>query len=162
VITSHKCMYGARALGNTWGVTTCEGYPTPEGTIEDNLAPEGAAEGDPAPEGPKLGSSSAASMDVHVGSPPVQANEAAVTSLDLPTTLVGLATLEVSNSGVEDPLRAVGAEVPLGIALSMSFNLSLALKPTLDIASTSVPPFDGNSTPPALGFPLFLSNLQVS
>ena len=38
---------------------TCDGYLAPEGSIEDN----------PAPEGPKLGSSSAASMDVHVESP---------------------------------------------------------------------------------------------
>jgi hypothetical protein len=101
-------------------------------------------------------------MDVHVGSPSVQSEEAAVMSLDLPTSLVGLATLEVSNSGVEDPLRVVGAEVPLGVALSMRFNPSLVLKPALDISSTSVSPFDGSSTPPALGFHLFLSSLQVS
>jgi hypothetical protein len=141
---------------------TREGYPAPEGTIEDNPAPEGVTEGGLAPEGLELGSSSAASMVVHVGSPPVQSEEAAVTSLDLPTALAGPATLEVSNPGVEDPLRAVGAEIPLGVALSMSYNPSLALKPALDIASTSVPLFDCISTPLALGFPLFLSNLQVS
>jgi hypothetical protein len=65
---------------------TCEGYPAPKGMIEDNsapegadeggsalkgvvegdLAPKGAAEDDLAPEGPELGSSLAASMDVHV------------------------------------------------------------------------------------------------
>jgi hypothetical protein len=60
---------------------TCEGYPALEGTIEDNPAPEGVTEGGPtpkdaskgdlAPEGPELGSSSAASMDVHVGLPSV-------------------------------------------------------------------------------------------
>jgi hypothetical protein len=60
---------------------TCKGYPIPLGTIEDTSAPEGAVEGDPAPEGasegepapesPELGSSSIASMDVHVRSPPV-------------------------------------------------------------------------------------------
>jgi hypothetical protein len=76
-----------------------------------------------------------------------------VTSLNLPTALVGSTTLEVSDPGVEDPLRAVGAEVPLGVALSMSFNPPLALKPALDIASTSAPPFDGSSMLPTLGFP---------
>jgi hypothetical protein len=141
---------------------TREGYPAPEGTIEDNPAPEGVTEGGPAPEGPKLGSSSIASMVVHVGSPPVQSEEAAVTSLDLSTALAGPTNLEVSNPSVEDPLRAVGAEIPLGVALSMSYNPSLALKPALDIASTIVPLFDSISTPSALGFPLFLSNLHVS
>jgi hypothetical protein len=161
---------------------TCKGYPAPEGTIEDNSAPEGAAEGDsapegatqgdlapkgasegePAPKGPKLSSSLAASMDVHVGSPPVQYEEPVVTSLDLTTALVGPVTLEVSDPGIEDLLHAVGAEVPLGVALGMSSNPPLGLKSALDIASASVLSFDGTSAPPALGFPLFLSNLQVS
>jgi hypothetical protein len=58
---------------------TCKGYPAPVGMIEDTSALEGATEGDPAlegasegelaPEGPELGSSSTASMDIHVGSP---------------------------------------------------------------------------------------------
>jgi hypothetical protein len=161
---------------------TCKGYPAPEGTIEDNSAPEGATEGDsalddaaqcdpvpegafegePAPEGPKLDSSSAASMDVHVGSPLVQSEEPALASLDLPTALVGPVTLEVSDPGIEDPLHTVGAEVPLGVALGMSCNPPLGLESALDIASATTPSFDGTSAPPALGFPLFLSNLQVS
>jgi hypothetical protein len=161
---------------------TCEGYPAPEGTIEDNSAPEGAAEGDSAPkgvaegdpapegaaegdlvpEGPELGSSSATSMDVHVGSPLAKSEEPAGTSLDLPTALVGPVTLRVSDPGIEDPLHVVGAEVPLGVALGMSFNPPLGLKSALDIASTSVPLFDGTSALPALGFLKFLSNLQVS
>jgi hypothetical protein len=139
---------------------TCKGYPAPEGTTEDNLAPEGAAEGnsapdgaaegdpalegasmgEPAPEGPELGSSSAASMDVHVGSPLVQYEELAVTSLDLPTALIGPVTLEVSDLGVEDSLHAVGAEVPLGVALDMRSNPPLGLESALDIASVTEPP----------------------
>jgi hypothetical protein len=113
-------------------------------------------------EGSELSSSSAASMDVHVVSSLVQSEEVVVMSHDLPTALAGSATSEVSNPGVEDLLRVVGAEIPLGVTLSISFNPSLVLKPAIDIASTSVPPFDGNSTPLALGFPLFLSTLQVS
>jgi hypothetical protein len=158
---------------------TCKGYPAPEGTVEDNSAPEGAAKGDSAPEGaaqsdpgpegasegelapegPELGSSSTASMDVHDGSPPVQSEEPALTSLDLPTSLVSPVTLEVSDPGVEDPLHAVGAEVPLGVALGMGSNPPPGLESALDIAFASVLSFDGTSTPSTLGFPLFLSNL---
>jgi hypothetical protein len=101
-------------------------------------------------------------MDVHVGSPPVQSEEPTVTSLHLPTAFVGLITLEVSDSGIEDLLHAVGAEVSLGVALGMSSNPPLGLKSALDISSASVPSFDGTPAPPALGFPLFLSMLQVS
>jgi hypothetical protein len=113
-----------------------EGYPAPEGVTEDNPAPEGAAEGDsapegateddPAPKGPKAGSSSAASMDVHVGSPLVQSEEVVVTSLDLPAVLAGSATLEVSNLGTKDPISVVGAEIPLGVTLGMNYNLPFA------------------------------------
>jgi hypothetical protein len=85
-----------------------------------------------------------------------------VTSLHLPTAFVGPISLEVSDSGVEDLLHAVGAEVSLGVALGMSSNPPLGLKSALNIASASVPSFDGTPTPPALGFPLFLSILQVS
>jgi hypothetical protein len=85
-----------------------------------------------------------------------------VTSLDLPTALVGPVTLEVSDPGAEDPLHAVGDEVPLGAALGMNSNPPLGFNSTLDIASTSVPLFDDTSAPPALGFPLFLFDLQAS
>jgi hypothetical protein len=101
-------------------------------------------------------------MVVHVGSPPVQSEVPAVTSFDLPTTLAGSVTLEVSDPSVDDLLHAVEAKVPLGVALGMRFNPPLGLKSALNIASTSVSSFDGTSAPPALGFPLFLSNLQVS
>jgi hypothetical protein len=59
-------------------------------------------------------------------------------------------------------LHAIGAEVPLGVALGMSSNPPLGLESALDVASASVPSFDGTSAPLALGFPLFLSNLLVS
>jgi hypothetical protein len=52
-----------------------------------------AAEG-LAPEGVGVGSVSAASMDIHVGSPLVRSEEAAVTHLS--TALTGLVTLEAS------------------------------------------------------------------
>jgi hypothetical protein len=139
-----------------------KGGSTLEGIAEDDLAPEETAEGDPAPKGPEPGSSSAASMDVHVGSPLVQSEEAVVTSLDLPTAQAGPTTLEVSNPGVEDLPYAVGAKIPLGITLSLNYNPPLVLKPAPDIASISVLPSDSISMPPTLGYPLFLCNLQVS
>jgi hypothetical protein len=145
---------------------TCKGYPAPVGTIEgasapkgaaeDNPALEGAAEDDPTPEGAEH-DSLAASMDVHVGSPPVQSEEPVLTSL--PTALVGLITLEVSESGAGNPLHAVGAKVPLSVALGVSSNPPLGLESTLNIAFASTPPSDSTSVPRALGFPLFLSNL---
>jgi hypothetical protein len=149
---------------------TCKGYPSlvgtiegasaPEGAAEDNPTPEGATKDDPAPEGAKLSSSSAASMDVHVGSPPVQSEEPVVTSL--PTALVGPITLEVSDLGTRNSLHAVGAEVSLSAALGASSDPLLGLESALNIAFASTPPFDSTSMPLALGFPLFLSNLQVS
>jgi hypothetical protein len=101
-------------------------------------------------------------MDVHVGSPLVQTKEVVVTSLDLPIGLVGLATLDVSNPGVGGPPYVVGAKIPLGVALSMNYNPPLVFKPTPDTASISALSSDSISMPPALGIPLFLSNLQVS
>ena len=149
---------------------TCKGYPAPVGTIEgasaldgaakDNPAPKGAAEDDLAPEGAELGSSSATSMDIHVGSPPVQYEEPVLTSL--PTALVGPITLEVSDPCAGNPLPAVGAEVSLSVALGASSNPPLGFESALNIASATTPPSDSTSMPPALGFPLFLSNLQVS
>jgi hypothetical protein len=137
---------------------TCKGYPIPLGTIEDTSAPEGAVEGDPAPEGasegeptpesPELGSSLIASMDVHVRSPPVQSEESVLTNL--PTALVGPVTLEVSDPSAGNPLHAVGAEVPLVVALGMSSNHPLGLESALNITSASTPLFCGTSAHPAL------------
>jgi hypothetical protein len=139
-----------------------EDDPTLEGAAKDDLASKGAAEDDPAPEGPEAGSYSVASMDVHVGSSLVQSEEAVVMRLDLPAVLAGSATLEVSNLGTEDPICAAGADIPLGVALSMNYNLPLTFKPAPDTAFVSALPSDSISMPPTLGFPLFLSNLQVS
>jgi hypothetical protein len=80
----------------------------------------------------------------------------------VPTALVGPITLEVSDRGAGNPLHAVGAEVPLSVALGASSNPPLGLESALNISSASTPPFDSTSVPLALGFPLFLSNLQVS
>jgi hypothetical protein len=141
---------------------TTEGCPVPEGVTEDNPAPEGATKDDLAPKGPEASSSSAASMDVHVGSPLVQSEEAVVTSLDFPVVLASPATLEVSNPSTEDTICAARAEIPLGIALSMNYNLPLAFKPSPDNVSVSALPSNSISMPLTLGFPFFLSNLQVS
>jgi hypothetical protein len=99
-------------------------------------------------------------MDVHVGSLPAQFEEPVLTSL--PATLVGPITLEASDPGAGNSLHAVGAEVSLSTTLGASSNPLLGLESALYIVSVSTPPFDGASMPPALGFPLFLSNLQVS
>jgi hypothetical protein len=127
-------------------VGTTEGASASEGAAEDNPAPEGGAQDDPAPKGAKLGSSSAASMDVHVGSPPVQSEEPMMMSPS--TALVGPVTLEASDPDAGNQPPAIGAEVLLSEALN--------------IVSAYTPSSDSASMPPALEFPLFLSNLQVS
>lgn len=119
---------------------------------EDDPTPEGVAEDDPAPGGPEAGSSSAVSMDVHVGSPLVRSEEAVVTSHGLPAIPAGPATLEVCDPGTEDSIRAAGAVIPLGVALSMDYNLPLVFNPAPDIASVSALPSDSISMPPALDF----------
>jgi hypothetical protein len=124
---------------------TVKGVSASEGVAKDNPAPEGGAEDDPSPKGAELVSSLAASMDVHVGSPPVQYEEPVVTSPS--TALVGPVTLEVSDSDAGNLPPAVGAEVSLSDALN--------------IASADTLPSDSTQMPPSLGFPLFLSNLQV-
>jgi hypothetical protein len=96
-------------------------------------------------------------MDVHVRSPPVQSEEPVLTSL--PISLVGPITLEVGDPNAGNPLHAVRAEVSLSVALGVSSNPHLGLESALNIASASTPPSDSTSVPPALGFPLFLSNL---
>jgi hypothetical protein len=137
-------------LGTTEGASASEGAakdnPAPEGGVEGDPAPKDGTEDDLAPKGAKLGSSLAASMDVHVGSPPVQSEEPVVTNL--PTTLVGPVTLEASDPDVGNPPPAVGAEVSSSVALN--------------IVPVNAPSIDSASMLPALGLPLFLSKLQVS
>jgi hypothetical protein len=132
-----------------------------EGAAEDDPALEGVGEDDPVPEGPRTGSPSAVSMDVHVGSPLVRSEEVVVMSSGFPASPTGPATLEVGGPGTEDPMGAIGAEIPLDIVLSMNYNLPLESNPAPDTASISAFPFDSISMPLALGFPLFLSNLHV-
>jgi hypothetical protein len=86
-----------------------EGASPSEGAAEDNPTPKGVAEDDLGPKGAKLGSSLAASMDIHVGSPPVQSEEPMVTSP--PTALVGSVTLEISDPDARNLLLVVGAKV---------------------------------------------------
>jgi hypothetical protein len=72
-----------------------EGSLVLEVAAAEGLAPEGGAGSDLGPEGVGAGSLSAASMDVHVGSPLVRSEEVVVTHLS--TALAGLVTLEVVN-----------------------------------------------------------------
>jgi hypothetical protein len=109
-------------------------------------APKGGAGSDPAPEGARAGSLSTASMDVHVGSPPVRSEDAAVTHLS--TTLAGLVTLEGSEPDARSLPPADGVEIPLTHAF--------------DIIPADLPSSSNAPTLPTLGLPLFLSNLQVS
>jgi hypothetical protein len=123
-----------------------EGSLALEVAVMEDPAPEGETRSDPAPEGVGAGSPSAASMDVHVGSPLVQFEEAAVTHLS--TALAGLVTLEASEPDARSLPPADGAEVPPSHAF--------------DIIPADLPSSSNVSTVPALGLPLFLSNLQVS
>jgi hypothetical protein len=121
-------------------------HMAPVDMAEGSLALEVAVMEDPAPEGVGAGSPFAASMDVHIGSPPVQSEEAAVTHLS--TALAGLVTLEASEPDARSLPPADGAEVPLSHAF--------------DIIPADLPSSSNVSTLPTLGLPLFLSNLQVS
>jgi hypothetical protein len=53
--------------------------PAPEGVVYSDPAPEGGAGGNPAPKGVEACSLSTASMDVHIGSPPIRSEEVMVT-----------------------------------------------------------------------------------
>jgi hypothetical protein len=123
-----------------------EGASASEGVAKDDPTLEGGAEDDPAPKDTGPGSSSAASMDVDVGPPLVQSEEPVVTNLS--TALVGPVTLEASDSDARNPPPADGDEVSLSDALN--------------IVPINAPSTGSASMLPALGLPLFLSNLQVS
>jgi hypothetical protein len=85
-------------------------------------------------------------MDVHIGSPLVQSEEPVV--INLSTALVGLVTLEASDSDAGNPPPTDGAKVSLCDALN--------------IVPINAPSTGSASMLLALGLPLFLSNLQVS
>jgi hypothetical protein len=136
--------------------------PASEGTSvhEDASALKGEAEDDPASDGLGTGSPSSASM-VHVGSSMVWSEEDVVMGSNLPVSPTGLATLEVSGHGTEDPMSAARVEIPLGVALSLDYNFPLVPNFALDTAYVSVLPSNSVSMPLVLGFPSFLCNLQV-
>jgi hypothetical protein len=123
-----------------------QSHPAPLGMAEGALALEVVAKGGATPEGVGAGSSSAASMNVHVGSPLVQSEELMVTHLS--AALAGLVTLEASDPDARSLPPAGEAEV----SPSRAFTIV-----PVDIPSTSSAPIL-----PALGLPLFLSNLQVN
>jgi hypothetical protein len=124
-------------------IDMAEGSSALDVAVMEDPTPEGGAGSDPAPQGVGAGSPSTASMDVHVGSPPVQSKEATVTHLS--TALAGLVTLEASDPNAGSLPPADEAEVPLSRAF--------------DIIDANLPSSSNVSNLPALGLPLFLSNL---
>jgi hypothetical protein len=64
-------------------------------------------------------------MDVHVGSANVRSDEAVATSSNLPVSLAGPATLEVSGHGTETPMGVPGVEIPMGATLSLDYPIPL-------------------------------------
>jgi hypothetical protein len=120
-----------------------EGSSALEVAAAEGPAPEGGAGSDPAPEGVGAGSLSAASMDVHVGSPPVRSEEAALMHVSM--ALAGQVALEANEPDARSLPPADGAKVPPSHVLEIILaDLPLSIHaPTL----------------PTLGLPLFLSNL---
>jgi hypothetical protein len=120
-----------------------EGSSALEVVAAEGPAPEGGAGSDLAHEGVGVGSLSAASMHVHVGSPLVWSEEAAMTHLS--TALAGLVTLEASEPDARSLPPTDGAEVPPIHAL--------------DIIPADLPSSSNAPTLPALGlsysFPIF-------
>lgn len=118
--------------------------------LENILASGGA----PAPEGVAVGSPSAVSMEVHVGSSLPRTDDTVATSSVLP---IGAGpgdktTLEVSGSD---------AGIPMGVALSLGDLEPSALVPASIMASADAAASGDISAAPALGPSVFLANLQV-
>ena len=137
----------SRASSTLEGSLPCKsvdpGLLAPMDVAEGSSALEVAAAEGPAPEGVGAGSFSTASMDVHVGSPLVRYEEAVVTHVS--TALADQVALEPSEPDTRSLPPADGAEVPPSHAL--------------DIIPADLPSSSGVPTLPALGLPLFLSNL---
>jgi hypothetical protein len=121
-------------------------YPAPEGVAGSDPALVGSASCNPAPEDVRVCSLSNASMDVHIGSPLIWSDGATIVRVS--TTLTGQVALEVGEPDARSLLSAGGAEVTLG--------------GVLEIVHVNLPSSSHSPVPPALGLPLFLSNLQVS
>lgn len=132
-----------------------------------------------APEGASIGSPSTASMGVHVRSPMPRTDDVVVTSYVVPIGPIVPTTLKVSGLGTKNPMGVFGVEIPLGVhdteipmdvssvEIPMGVALSLVgsdpsmLDPAHNATSINVLSSRSTLTLPALGFPLFLSNLQV-
>jgi hypothetical protein len=121
-------------------------YPAPEGVPSSDPALVGSANFNPAPEGVQVLSLSNTSMDVHIGSSPPWSDGAMAARAS--TALTRQVALEVDELDASSLLSAGGAEVTPDSALQIV---------PADLPSSSHAP-----APPALGLPLFLSNLQVS
>jgi hypothetical protein len=121
-------------------------YPAPEGIAGSDPALEGSANCNPVPEGVQVGSPSHTSMDVHVGSSPPRSDGA--TAVRASTVLTRQVTLEVGELDARSLMSAGGAEITPDNALQ--------------IVPADLPPSSHDTSFPALGLPLFLSNLQVS
>jgi hypothetical protein len=85
-------------------------------------------------------------MDVHVGSSPPQSDGA--TAVHASTVLIEQVTLEVGELDARSLMSAGGAEITPDNALQ--------------IVPADLPSSSHDTAPPALGLPLFLSNLLVS
>jgi hypothetical protein len=130
-------------MGASASKGTAKDDPALECGAEGDPALEGGAEDDPAPNDSGPGSSLAASMDVHVGSPLVQSEEPVVANLS--TSPVGSITLEASDPDDGNLSPADGDEVSPSDALN--------------IVPVYVPSTGSASMLPALGLSLFISNL---
>jgi hypothetical protein len=119
------------------------GYPAPKGVAGSNPALVGSANYNPAPEGVQVCSLSNASMDVHIGSSPPRSDGA--TAARASTALAQQVALEVGELDAKSLLSASGAEVTPDSALQ--------------IVPANLPSSSHALAPPALGLPLFLSNL---
>jgi hypothetical protein len=124
----------------------CWQLSSPECIARSDPTLVGSANCNPAPEGVQVGSPSHTSMDVHVGSSPPRSGGATVVHAS--TVLTGQVTLEVGELDARSLLSAGGAEI--------------APDNALQIVPADLPPSSHDTAPPALGLPLFLSNLQVS
>jgi hypothetical protein len=118
-------------------------YPAPEGIAGSDPALVGSASYDPASEGVQVGSLSHVSMDVHVGSSPPRFDGA--TAIHASIVLTRPVALEVDDLDARSLLSAGGIGVTPDDALQ--------------IVPANIPPSGRDTTPPALGLPLFLSNL---
>jgi hypothetical protein len=154
------CCRKPNPRGWCWQLPSPEGVagsdPALVGSTSCNLAPEDVASSDPAlvdgascnpaPEGVQVSSPSHTSMDIHVGSSPPRSDGA--TTMHASTASNKQVTLEVSKLDARSLVSVTGAE--------------LTPDNVLQIVPADIPPSSHDIAPPDLGFPLFLSNLQVS